>query len=46
MQEPIDEQPDTQPKTALTINIQSWATPVIGIVALILGLIGGYLLRP
>ena len=45
MQEPID-QPEGQRKAALTINIQSWATPLVGVIALIVGLFGGYLLRP
>ena len=26
----------------MTINIQSWATPVVGVVMLIVGLFGGY----
>jgi hypothetical protein len=34
------------PKSALTIVIQSWATPIVGVVMLILGLVGGYLARP
>ncbi|HNB53774.1 MAG TPA: hypothetical protein PK530_17635 [Anaerolineales bacterium] len=36
--------PPTTP--ALTINIQSWATPIVGIFMLIAGLLGGYFLRP
>ncbi len=33
-----------QPKKSpsITINIQSWATPIVGIVMLIFGLFGGY----
>lgn len=31
---------------ALTINIQSWATPVVGVVMLIIGLLAGYFIRP
>jgi hypothetical protein len=31
---------------ALTIQIQSWATPVVGILALLVGLLGGYFIRP
>ena len=31
---------------ALTIHIQSWATPIVGIVMLLVGLLGGYFLRP
>jgi protein-disulfide isomerase len=31
---------------AVTINIQSWASPIIGLVMLVVGLLGGYYLRP
>ncbi len=31
---------------ALTINIQSWATPLVGLVMLLIGLAGGYFIRP
>lgn len=31
---------------ALTLVIQSWATPIIGIIMLVVGLLGGYFLRP
>ena len=27
---------------AITINIQSWATPIVGIIMLVIGLFGGY----
>jgi protein-disulfide isomerase len=37
-------QPQKQP--AITINIQSWATPVVAVVMLIIGLLGGYYGRP
>ena len=37
--------PDDRP-AAFTLVIQSWATPMIGIVMLIIGLFGGYYLRP
>ena len=37
---------DSDSKPALTINIQSWATPVVGLVMLLVGLLGGYLVRP
>lgn len=39
-----DEQERSLP--ALTITIQSWATPVVGVVMLIAGLLGGYFGRP
>jgi protein-disulfide isomerase len=44
----MEEIEETQPKKqpAITINIQSWATPVIGVVMLIIGLLGGYYGRP
>ena len=40
----MDETEEVQPKEqpAITINIQSWATPVVGVVMLIIGLLGGY----
>jgi protein-disulfide isomerase len=31
---------------AVTINIQSWATPIIGLLMLVVGLLGGYYVRP
>jgi hypothetical protein len=31
---------------ALTIVVQSWATPVVGILMLVVGLLGGYFGRP
>jgi len=42
-----DQIPDpVKEKPAITISIQSWATPIIGIVMLIVGLFGGYYIRP
>jgi len=38
--EPVKEKP------AITISIQSWATPVVALVMLIAGLFGGYAIRP
>ena len=41
------EEPIHQPeKTALTIHIHSWATPIVGLLMLVIGLAGGYFLRP
>ncbi len=39
---------EASPRTppALTITVQSWATPIVGLVMLILGAVGGFLLRP
>jgi protein-disulfide isomerase len=34
------------PRPALTINVQSWATPIVGLVMLVLGLLVGFYLRP
>ncbi len=34
------------PAPALTIHIQSWATPIVGVMMLIVGLLGGYFGRP
>jgi len=33
-------------KAALTIHIHSWATPVVGLLMLVLGLLAGYFVRP
>ncbi|HLA98893.1 MAG TPA: hypothetical protein VJL34_10605 [Anaerolineales bacterium] len=35
-----------EPKPALVINIHTWATPVVGVVMLLVGLAGGYFGRP
>lgn len=35
-----------QAKPAITVTIQSWATPVVGLVMLVIGLLGGYFGRP
>lgn len=45
--EPVDRTslPEEKP-AALTLVIQSWATPIIGIIMLVAGLFGGYYLRP
>jgi protein-disulfide isomerase len=42
---PADEAPPRKPP-ALTITIQSWATPIVGLAMLILGAVGGFFLRP
>jgi hypothetical protein len=39
------EESEAQPY-ALVIKVQSWVTPIIGVVMLALGLLGGYFLRP
>ena len=46
--EEINEPEEIQPKRslAITINIQSWATPLVGVVMLVVGLFGGYYGRP
>jgi hypothetical protein len=36
----------TPKKPAITISIQSWATPIVGVAMLLIGLIGGYYGRP
>jgi hypothetical protein len=33
-------------KPSLVINFYTWATPIIGLVMLVVGLLGGYFLRP
>jgi protein-disulfide isomerase len=47
-QPPIElpEQPKDTSKPALVINIHSWATPIIGVVMLVIGLTTGYFGRP
>ena len=40
-----EEKPQTE-KTALTIHIHSWVTPVVGLLMLLLGLLAGYFVRP
>jgi hypothetical protein len=42
---PIPENPNPQ-KPALTIHIHTWATPVVGLVMLVFGLLAGYFARP
>lgn len=37
---------ENQPSPAVVINLYSWATPVVGVIMLLLGLIGGYFLYP
>lgn len=37
---------ETRDDPAITIQIQSWATPIVGIVLLVIGLFGGYYGRP
>ena len=36
----------TKKQPAITISVQSWATPIVGVVMLIVGLFGGYYGRP
>ena len=37
---------EAQKPPAITISIQSWATPIVGVVMLVLGLLAGYYGRP
>jgi len=37
---------ENKPSSALTINIQSWWTPIVGGVLLVVGLLAGYFIRP
>jgi hypothetical protein len=46
LDEPVEEQDEREPRPALVINVQTWATPIIAIVMLVIGLVGGYLLYP
>jgi hypothetical protein len=43
--QPHEEKPHEE-KPALTVVIQSWWTPALAFVALVVGLIGGYFGRP
>ena len=40
------EEPATKEKAAITINIQSWATPIIALLMLVIGFFAGFYLRP
>jgi uncharacterized protein involved in exopolysaccharide biosynthesis len=44
--QPEETPPPEDKPAALTLVIQSWATPIVGIVMLVVGLFGGYYLRP
>jgi len=41
-----ESKPPEQKPAAFTLVIQSWTTPIIGVFMLIVGLFGGYYLRP
>jgi hypothetical protein len=45
-EKPPEEQTAKPEKTALTIHVHSWATPIVGFLMLIIGLLGGYFIRP
>jgi hypothetical protein len=49
-EEIVNEEAPTNDKKArspaFAINFYSWATPIVGIVMLLLGLVGGYFIRP
>jgi hypothetical protein len=36
------DQPPAQPKPAFMIVVHSWATPIVGVIMLAIGLLGGY----
>jgi hypothetical protein len=42
----VENIPPATDRAALTITVQSWATPVVGLVMLVIGLLGGYFGRP
>ena len=44
--EPQESPPVEAARQALIINVQSWATPVVGILMLMVGLLAGYFVRP
>ncbi len=37
---------ETEKKPALVINVHSWWTPIVGVIMLAVGLLGGYIIRP
>ena len=46
-QEEVEQEEVEKPTSpALTINVQSWTTPIVGLVMLVIGLLAGYYLRP
>lgn len=45
MESEQDQAPEKK-EPSITISVQSWATPIIGLVMLVLGLFGGYYIRP
>jgi protein-disulfide isomerase len=46
-QEEIEQEEVEKPTSpALTINIEMWATPIVGLVMLVIGLLAGYYVRP
>jgi hypothetical protein len=40
------ERAERNEKPALVINVQSWATPIVGVLMLVVGLLAGYFGRP
>jgi len=45
--EAAEEMTEEEPRRpAMVINVYSWATPVVGVLMLVLGLLGGYFGRP
>lgn len=36
------DEPQAQSRAALTIVVHSWATPIVGVLMLVIGLLGGY----
>jgi len=44
---PLDEDQDgAGKKPSLVLNVYSWWTPILAVVMLVVGLVGGYLVRP
>lgn len=43
---PDEEQDETGKKPALVLNVYSWWTPILAVVMLVVGLVGGYLAYP
>ena len=38
--------PEKSDRPSLVINVHSWATPIVGLLMLVVGLLGGYLIYP
>ncbi|MBI2758924.1 MAG: DsbA family protein [Chloroflexi bacterium] len=42
----VPQEVESKTRPAVTFNIQSWATPIVGLIMLVIGLLVGYYVRP